>query len=64
MNDVLLKSEADYQKLVSLYAELLQMGQQVWSIGEYADVSGADARVMHISFNDAGVPTVKIAAIK
>lgn len=64
MNDALLKGEADYQKLVRLYAELLQMGQQVWSIGEYADVSGADARVMHISFNDAGVPTVKIAAIK
>lgn len=64
MNDVLLKGEADYQKLVRLYAELRQMGQQVWSIGEYADVSGADAQVMHISFNDAGVPTVKIAAIK
>ena len=64
MNDVLLKGEADYQKLVRLYAELRQMGQEVWSIGEYADVSGADARVMHISFNDAGVPTVKIAAIK
>lgn len=64
MNDVLLKSEADYQKLVRLYAELCQMGQPIWSIGEYADASGADARVMHISFNDAGVPTVKIAAIK
>lgn len=64
MNDVLLKGEADYQKLVRLYTELRQMGQQVWSIGEYADVSGADAQVMHISFNDAGVPTVKIAAIK
>ena len=64
MNDVLLKGEADYQKLVRLYAELCQMGQPIWSIGEYADVSGADARVMHISFNDAGVPTVKIAAIK
>lgn len=64
MNDVLLKGEADYQKLVRLYAELRQMGQPIWSIGEYADASGADARVMHISFNDAGVPTVKIAAIK
>lgn len=64
MNDVLLKGEADYQKLVRLYAELCQMGQPIWSIGEYADASGADARVMHISFNDAGVPTVKIAAIK
>lgn len=64
MNDVLLHGQDDFDKLIKLYAELRAIVPQTDSLGEYADTHGSHARVMHVSYSDTNVPTVKIAEIK
>lgn len=68
LNDVMLKSKENFEKLTMGYKKLAELvinnSDCGGSLGEYRDLSGADARLMKIDYDENDMPHISIAEIK
>lgn len=64
MNDVRLNSAEDMKRLLHLHAELSELTDgSCGHIGEYMDLSAAEARIMYIDYSTTDPSCIKVAAI-
>lgn len=63
MNNVELKSESDFNRLVSGIKAIKDLGGEVSGFGEYSDTTGIDGRVMHIDYDNPDSIKILVAEI-